>query len=59
MSDGHTRKNSCSQCKIHGLSKEGKETERMNFQDWEIGQQRMDVGHEEMEHYGQKLGKGV
>lgn len=59
VSDEHTGKNSWSQCKIHGFSDEGKETERMNFHDWEIGQERMDVGHEKMEDYGWKLEKGV
>lgn len=31
----------------------------MNFHDWEIGQERMDGGHEKMEDYGWKLEKGV
>lgn len=52
-------KNSWSQCKIYGLSDEEKERQRMNFQDWETGEQRMDVRHEKMEEYGQKLEKGV
>lgn len=53
MPDEHTGRNSCSQCKLHGLSAEGKETERMSFQDWELGKQAMDggdaKGQEEME----------
>lgn len=59
MSDEHLGKNSWSQCKIYRLSDEEKETQRMNFQDWEIGQQRMYVGHEKVEDYGQKLEKGL
>lgn len=37
-------KDSWSQCELHGLSAEGKERERMSFQDWELGKEGMDVG---------------
>lgn len=58
LSDEHKGKNSWSQCKIHGHSDEEKETERMNFQGWEIGQHRMDEGHEKVEDYSRNWRKG-
>lgn len=42
--DKHAGKNSWFQCKLHGLGAEGKGTEKMKFQDWELGKQVMDVG---------------